>query len=135
MADMAAPDTWYHVAVVRQGNKMSSYIDGIVREEEDPWDVGPGFGIGHLNIAADRTADPARLYTGSIDDVRVYNQAVAVPPPDGVPSLIGHWKLDESGSDVVIVAEPARSAIVASGDPEIYWSQATGAFYRSIRRD
>jgi cytoskeletal protein CcmA (bactofilin family) len=135
MADMATPDTWYHVAVVRQGNKMSSYIGGAVRKNGDTWDVGPGSGIGHLNIAADRTADVARLYTGQIDDVRVYSQAVAVPPPDGVPSLIGHWKLDESGSDVAIVAEPARSAIVAFGSPEIHWSQAAGAFYRSIRRD
>jgi len=135
MADMAAQDRWYHVAVVRQGNKMSSYIDGTVRKNGDTWAVGPGSGIGHLNIAADQTADPARLYTGQIDDVRIYNQAVAVPPPEGLPGLIGHWRLDESGSDIVIIAEPARSAFVAWGAPEEHWSQAAGAFYRSIRRN
>ena len=75
------------------------------------------------------------LYAGLIDDLRIYNQAVALPPPNGLPGLIGHWKLDESGSDVTIIAEPARSAIVASGSPDQHWSQAAGAFYRSIRRD
>jgi len=135
MADMAAQDRWYHVAVVRQGSTMSAYFDGTLRKQDDTLSVGPGSGSGHLNIAADRSANPERLYAGLIDDLRVYNQAVAVPPPDGLPGLIGHWKLDESGSDVTIIAELARSAIVAWGTPEEHWSQAAGAFYRSISRD
>jgi cytoskeletal protein CcmA (bactofilin family) len=139
LADMAQ-DRWYNVAVVRQGNKMSSYLDGTLHKPQETWDVGPISGSGHLNIAADRTADSAYLYAGLIDDVRIYNQAVAVPPVDGLPGLIGHWTFDESGSDVTIIAEPARSAIVAwvqnpSGGHEEHWSQAAGAFYRSIRRD
>ena len=36
MADMAAQDRWYHMAVVRQGNTMSSYLDGTLRKQ------GPG---------------------------------------------------------------------------------------------
>jgi hypothetical protein len=134
LADMAQ-DRWYHVAVVRQGTTMSSYLDG-TRRKQEIWDIGPGSGSGHLNIAADQTGLPERFYAGLIDDVRVYNQAVAVVPPlDGTPGLIGHWKLDESGSEVTIVAEPARSAVVTWGSPEQHWSQATGAFYRSIRRN
>jgi hypothetical protein len=137
MADMSSPDVWYNVVIVRNGstNTMSSYL-GVNKRKEETWNVGPGSGIGHLNIAVDSTGSLDRLYTGLIDDLRIYNQAVALPPPDGVPSLIGHWKLDESGSDVTIVADPARSAIVASGIPDdYYWSQAAGAFYRSIRRN
>ncbi|RPJ38925.1 MAG: LamG domain-containing protein [Planctomycetaceae bacterium] len=135
LADMTAADRWYHVIVVRQGNTMRSYLDDGTPRKEETWDIGPGSGDGHLNVAVDRAADPACLYTGLIDDLRIYNQAVTMPPPNGVPSLIGHWKLDESGSDVTIIAEPARSAIVTSGSPDQYWSQAAGAFYRSIRRN
>jgi hypothetical protein len=59
-----------------------------------------------------------------------------VPPTSStLPGLVGHWKFDESGSDVAIIAEPARSAVVAWGPPEEYWSQAAGAFFRSIRRN
>ena len=144
MADTAAQDRWYHVAIVRQGSTMSSYFDGTLRKQDDTLTVGPGSGSGHLNVAADRAANPECLYTGLIDDLRIYNQAVGsanVPPPNGLPGLIGHWKLDESGSDVSVIAEPARSAVVALlQDPfgplyEEHWSQAAGAFYRSIRRD
>ncbi len=134
MADMGAGNRWYHVAVVRQGNTMSSYFDGALRKQET-WNIGPGSGNGHLNIAADRTAAPNYLYTGLMDDVRIYNQAASMPLSDAQPGLIGHWKLDESGSDVTIIAEPARSAVVVWGTPEQHWSQAAGAFYRSIRRD
>lgn len=134
MADMGAGNRWYHVAVVRQGNTMSSYFDENLRKQET-WNIGPGSGNGHLNIAADRTAAPDYLYAGLIDDVRIYNQAALMPLSDAQPGLIGHWKLDESGSDVTIIAEPARSAVVAWGTPEQHWSQASGAFYRSIRRD
>ncbi len=140
MTDMAQ-DRWYHIVVVRQGNVMSSYLDGTLRKQDSTLTVGPGSGNGHLNIAADRTGNPNCLYTGLIDDLRIYNQVVAIPLPNGAPGLIGHWTLDESGSDVTIVAEPARSAIVAlvpdpsGGLREEHWSQAAGAFYRSIRRD
>lgn len=137
MNDLAAPDRWYNIAVMRQGNAMSSYLDGTLRKL-GTWTVGPGSGNGHLNVAVDRTANPAYLFTGQMDDLRVYNRAVGstnVPPPDGLPGLIGHWTFDESGSDVTIIAEPARSAVVAWGPPEEYWSQAAGAFFRSIRRN
>jgi hypothetical protein len=141
LSDLTDDGQWHHVAVIRQGNTMSSYLDGS-RRRQDTWSVGPGFGTGHLNVAADATGGPEHLYAGLMDDLRIYNLAVDgdnIPPSDGVPGLIGHWRFDESGSDVVITADPARSAIVAGqpGEepPEVHWSQAAGAFFRSIRRN
>jgi hypothetical protein len=140
LADLTALGTWHNVAIVRQGNTMSSYLDGALRTQ-DTWDVGPGSGMGHLNIAADRTAGSDYLYAGLIDDLRIYNQA-ADPnfvPPTGSAGLIGHWKLDESGSDVTIAAEPTRSAIAASTPDKEYseehWSQAADAFFQNMHRD
>jgi hypothetical protein len=141
LSDLTADAQWHHVAVVRQGNTMSSYLDGS-RRRQDTWSVGPGFGGGHLNVAADSTARPEYLYAGLMDDLRIYNLAVDagnIPPSDGLPGLIGHWKFDESGSDVIITAGPTRSAIVVwlpgEDPPEAHWSQAAGAFFRSIRRN
>ena len=135
--DLAVPDRWYHIAVMREGTSMSSYLDGTLRKL-GVWTVAPGSGTGHLNVAVDRTADPNCHYAGLMDDLRIYNQAVGsgnLPPPDGLPGLIGHWMFDEIGSDVTIIADPARSAIVAWGPPEEHWSQVAGAFFRSIHRD
>jgi hypothetical protein len=131
--DLADPDRWYNITVMRWGFWMSSYLDGALRKL-GMWTVGPGSDSGHLNVGVDRTANLAYVFTGQMDDLRIYNQAVG-SMPDGLSNLIGHWKFDESGSDVTIIAEPARSAVVAGGYPEQYWNQAAGAFFRSIRRN
>jgi hypothetical protein len=77
-----------------------------------------------------------------IDDVRVYDKALDenavsriyndIPDPN---HPIGHWKMDESGSNVTITAAPEKTAILVGpeGNQE-RWSQAAGAFFRSIKR-
>jgi len=141
--DLTVSDKWYNITVMREGTSMSSYLDGTLRNP-GLLTTAPTSGTGHLNIATNRTADPNCHYTGLMDDLRIYSQAVGssnVPPVGSLSGLIGHWRFDESGSDVKIIAEPARSALVALltdsyGQPyEAPWSQAAGAFFRSIRRD
>jgi len=131
---------WCHIAVVRSTVSMSSYLNGVLRTS-GKFVNNPGSGNGHLNIGADRTAFPSSSlhgYNGLIDDVRIYNRAlnaseISSPPDD--PNLIGHWRLDEKAPNVTITAEPAKTAIiVGSGSTRQYWSQAAGAFFRSIRR-
>jgi hypothetical protein len=134
LQDVTAQGRWHHVAVTRHGTTMSSYLDG-TRRKTGEYAIPPWPAYGHLNVAADRAARSDYLYAGLIDDLRIYDQAMDgndLPPPD---DLIGHWKLDESGSEVTITTEPTRSAIVAGLLSEEHWSQATGAFFRSIRRD
>lgn len=137
---------WHHVGIVRQGNLMTSYLDSVPRKT-DTWDNAPGNGNGHLNIGADRTALSTYVYKGLIDEVRIYGSVLdsnaidriynGVPDPNNIP--VGYWKLDESDrSSITITAEPSKTAIIVSseereGDTK-KWSQAAGAFYRSINR-
>jgi len=81
-----------------------------------------------------------RYWNGLIDDVRIYNRALDAneiyPVPSGA-GLVAHWMLDEQGSNVAITAAPSKTAVVvwSAEDVEEKWTQAAGAFFRSIRRD
>jgi len=135
--DLVAGGTWHHVAVVRSGTAIKSYFDGTERSTSDPT-YNPSSGLGHLNIGADRTASSSYVYSGLIDDVRIYNRALDVneisSPPDDL-NLIGHWRFDENAPNVTITAEPAKSAItVGPQGARQRWGQAAGAFFRSISR-
>jgi len=130
---------WHHICVVRSGDTMKSYLDGVPRNA-GTWANNPGSGDGHFNIGADRTASPNYLYKGFIDDIRIYNQAHDAndiyPPAGLLPGIIGYWKLDEAGCDITITAAPCKSAVLiwsAPGDAE-RWGQAAGAFFKSIKR-
>lgn len=131
---------WHHIAVVRRGELMTSYLNG-GEVHSNTWKVGPGSGNGHLNIGADRTASSNYVYKGMIDDIRIYNRALDAndiyPPVDGLPGLIGHWRLDETGSGPIsVTAAPAKTAVVlwSGGGIEEKWGQVAGAFFRSIGR-
>jgi len=132
---------WHHIGIVRSGNTMASYLDGVVRTT-GTWANAPGSGDGHFNIGVDRTASPAYLYKGLIDDIRIYNRVLDVNdiylPRDGLSGLIGHWRLDESGSSsITITAAPTKTAILiwSSGAAIARkWEQTAGAFFRSIQR-
>ncbi len=142
VADLA-DGSWHSVAVVRQGTAMTSYLDGGV-SRSGTLNQSPGQGLGHLNIGADKTAAAGYLYTGSLDDIRVYNRSldaneIAALPSDG--SLMGYWSFSEGGASVAIEAAPVESAIIvydsdgSSGWIPQYWTQAGGAFFREIRRE
>jgi len=66
----------HHIGIVRSGNTMTSYLDGVPRKT-GTWNNNPGSGDGHLNIGVDRTATHDYVYKGLIDDVRVYNYALS----------------------------------------------------------
>jgi len=128
---------WHHVAVVRQGNTMKSYLDGTERTAGLLY-AWPGRGNGHLNIGADRTGSSSFVYKGLLDDVRVYNRAltegeVSALPIDG--SLLGHWRFDETGDDhpdMTIAVDPLRASIIDGNGAN--WSPAADAFFKSVRR-
>ncbi len=132
--------TWIHVAAVYDGNDMKLYKDGL--------EVGSTSKTGvidsHSGVPTWIGGNPSgifdRPFDGLIDDVRIYDRALdpndVYPPTDGLPGLVGHWKLDEGGSNITVTAAPAKTAILtwsADGDVE-KWSQAAGAFFKSIKR-
>jgi len=133
--------TWHHIAVVRSGSAMKSYLDGVLRNS-GTWPNNPGSGDSHLNIGVDRTASSSYVYKGLIDDIRVYDRPLDVndiyPPRDGLSGLIGHWRLDEGGSSITITAAPTKTALLiwaSGGIVKEKWEQTGGAFFRSIRRN
>lgn len=130
---------WQHLALVwKTGDKLRLYINGVlvVPSYETGSLAGTVAGIYRLAFGLGASG---RYWDGLIDDVRIYSVALdsgnIYPPRDGLSGLLAHWKLDESGSDVTITAEPAKSAIVVWATPQTYWSPTTGAFFRSIRRE
>jgi len=129
---------WYHIALTWNGTEYAVYVNGVEKA------TGLYTGLSTLGPVAEigNTGNPTyriESWHGLIDDVRIYNQVLDandIPPSDGLPGLVGHWKLDESGSSVTVTAAPSRTAIVtwsATGNVE-KWSQAAGAFFKSIER-
>jgi hypothetical protein len=145
---------WHHIAVVREGSWMRSYVDGSPRNN-DNLDRGfagigwwwPGSGNGHLNIGTDRTASSDYMYRGLLDEVRIYNTAII---PDDVSRLayrkawplvvdsshlIGYWTFDESGARMTVSADPVRAAMITwPGGTRTNWSPAAGAFFKKVTR-
>ena len=133
--------SWHHISIVRRGNTMISYLDGN-QVYSNTWSNNPGSGTGHLNIGKDRTATPDYVYKGLIDDLRIYDRALDAndiyPPKNGLAGLIGHWKLNEAGSNnITITAAPSKTAIIVWSPLGLAekWGQADGAFFRSIVRN
>lgn len=131
--------TWHHIAVVRSGNVMTSYLDGVPRNT-GVWDNNPGSGDGHFNIGTDRTSSSDYVYKGLIDNICIYDNALDAndiyPPKSGLSGLIGNWRLDEVGSSVTITAAPCKTAITLWPSPGVAdkWQQVGGAFFKSIER-
>jgi cytoskeletal protein CcmA (bactofilin family) len=130
---------WHNIAVIRNGNTMTAYLEGIPRNS-GVFDDNPGSGYGHLNIGCDRTASSSYVFKGLIDGIRIYDEAHSIndiyPPRSGVSGLIGLFGFDDSGATIRITSEPMTTAIQIWPEPGIAkkWSSAGGAFYRSIER-
>lgn len=126
---------WHNIRIVRSGTAMRSYLDGVLKLSE-AWNSGPGWGNGHLNIGADRTATSAYVFKGLIDELRIYDQAAdvnSVYPPN---PPIGYWQFESGNGTVNIIASPGKAAIIVwNNGTASQWGQAGSAFYRSIRRN
>jgi hypothetical protein len=134
---------WHHIAVTRGATTMTSYLDGVLRTS-DAWTYASGTGDGHVNLGANAAASTTTMYTGSLDDVRVYDRTLVeaevaqVKIGQSVASPIGHWRLDGPGSSVTIEADPLRASIASwpsgASNPAVHWTPAGGAFFRSVQR-
>lgn len=135
---------WHHVAVVYQGTGLTAYLDGAVKNTSDPNNpfAPPGSGAGHLSIGVDRIAGPASMFGGLIDDVRVYDSALSQANVQQLHAKlavasapIGHWKFDEAGAEVTIIAEPVKSAIIVwPFAAREHWMPAADAFFKNVVR-
>lgn len=131
---------WQHLALSWEtGSRLKLYINGqldTLRYDKGPL-AGTVSGVQKLMFGR---GSKGSYWNGLIDDVRIYNCVLDVndiyPPKDGLAELIGHWKLDDSGSNITITAAPSKTAIEVWPQAGVAqrWEQAGGAFFRSIER-
>ncbi len=75
-ASIALPqDEWHHIAVIYDGNMATFYIDGI--EDTSAVLNNPVSSDQHFLVAATNHQSPTNFFDGTIDEVRVWNQALS----------------------------------------------------------
>ena len=67
-------DGWYHVALVRSGTTVTTYING--DQEGDPYTNGADLQIHSLRLGSGPGHD---AYNGTLDDVAIWNEALSAP--------------------------------------------------------
>ncbi len=124
--------TWHHLALVDNGGDAAFYIDGI-RDATHVAYARPFMSPGTTAIGAVLRGTAGYFFAGAIDDVRLYNYALAeseilalVPEPDGCPA-----QGDTTVTGITVIDAPpdnqpglytvrAVGANDASGDPILY---------------
>ena len=113
-------NTWHHLAVVRNGTFMNTYLDGvnILGWAGASGDLPPGGGL-ELTIGALDDIQLIRFFEGMIDDVAIYNRAltddeVAAHAAAGTPAFDqrGESRVADGGGGLLmdIGAYEAQSA-------------------------
>src|SRR5439155_11052478 len=109
---------WHHVAANKPGSRVIFYVDGVA---DTPLQYDPGFTFTSRAAIGDNPDNPGVGFFGLIDEVSIYNRALAatevgaiynassagkclpVVVPDCVPvssGLVSWWKGDGSATDV-----------------------------------
>ncbi|TWT41418.1 LamG domain-containing protein [Botrimarina hoheduenensis] len=92
------PGVWRHVAYVKQGSKLSIYVDGALDRSTTlngtvVWNNGSLYwGARHPSQQSDVT----------IDDVRVYSRALNSWEIAELHGMVGRWKLSETSGGVAV---------------------------------
>jgi len=76
-------DTWHHVGLVSDGVGKTLYVDGVEVASDASRPVLPL--NGDLTLGAGKVLDPDSFFTGLMDDVRIYNQALG---PNEIAELV-----------------------------------------------
>lgn len=138
--------SWQHLVLTWQNDPNDShlklYINGVL-DSGLRYDSGPVYGvITGIQKLMLGCGTKNEYWDGLIDDVRIYSRALNVTEINivknggTVSDLLLYWNFDENGSNITITAAPSKTAVnlwSEEGDME-KWSQAAGAFFRSIDR-
>jgi hypothetical protein len=143
-----ADGNWHHIAAVADSNDSTEpiriYVDGVKENITIDFNLGSWPTIDNTDDLLIGCIKDSSYFNGRIDDVRIYNRVLDANEvnllkndnlPD-LPELVGHWKLDGSGSCVDIIAVPSKTAIFVWSETGMKekWGQAAGAFFKSIQR-
>src|SRR5206468_8278596 len=69
-----ADTNWHHVAVAKSGGAVSFYLDGVA---DVPATYDPGFTFTSNAAIGDNPDNPGVSFFGLIDEVSIYNRALA----------------------------------------------------------
>lgn len=107
-------DEWNHVLGMRSGDEIRVYLNGVLADTtplrtDPPYDLGGTSQLpAYIGVGADAASDPQgaflKWFTGKIDDVAIWNEALSddfiaglasgVPPGAGLPDLFGDFNAD-----------------------------------------
>ena len=110
---------WHHFAAVFNdaGNSFQLYVDGALAASIGTTNSISYAGLGsNTVIGRHGNAQTNRDFTGTIDDVRVYNYALSASGVAELYGFIGHWKLGEtSGTTAADSTIFAKNGTVSGG--------------------
>ena len=80
--DAISPDalptgSWHHVAGSYDGSSLKVYVDGVMKDSTGPWTAHSGQSPASVTHVGRWVSDNSRLCHCQIDDVRIYNYALA----------------------------------------------------------
>ena len=99
-----APNTWYHVAIVFDGNKnrFTMYVDGI-QDFSIPVPAGTTFSLNTMWFASSgnglsATAQEVRFWTKALSQTEIRSGMCSVNPKS--EGLYGYWKFNEGSGKI-----------------------------------
>jgi hypothetical protein len=90
---------WHHIAIVfdDSANSFKIYVDGALEQTATIWNSISYSGLGTNTVIGRHGNGQTNLdFTGTIDDVRVYDYAVSAADILDIYGRLAHWKLNES---------------------------------------
>ncbi len=124
-ADAVVPlNQWVMVTASRKANEDAQiYYNGVLQPSTSvSWDGSITYSDAWFAIG--RQKDLGRLFTGSIDDIRIYNRALSSAEIDSLYHEDG-WQPSNSLSAPVL-ASPATGSTGVSINPTLTWNAPTG---------
>ncbi|MDP3772567.1 MAG: LamG-like jellyroll fold domain-containing protein [bacterium] len=110
-----SPNTWYHITFVREGNSITSgykaYLNGALKGQANTgvWSSSDLIRIGGRN-------GTTQYFTGSLDDVRIYNRALSqseiqadMAAPLGTAPLVISYEIKKDTATLANLAPPTST--------------------------
>lgn len=108
----ATTNTWYHLAITREGSNITGYVDGVFSDSKGtPFTPNYDFSNNHQMTAGAREDGTSRYLNGFLDELSVWNKALASNEVfeaynAGVPfnltshsasaNLVSYWRMGDS---------------------------------------